>query len=1045
MITRNPIRHFLVLLIIACVCGLSMLVPATAQLSLKFAFNPANTPQGGKVEVMDIAVDASGNRYVTGYFIRSANVNTTSGGPNYIRSRGGRDIFIAKYASDGSYVWAHSFGDGTAGQEAGRAIAVDASGNIYVAGDYYGTVDFNPGSGTATLTSMQSGAFLAKYDADGNNVWARKIDTAGTHRIDDIAIDMNNDIVVTGVYQSNTDFDPSASYAYLTAGSTQQFFAKYTSSGSYVFAKQLSSSQAHAPEENMYSISTDVNGNILLAGVFINTTDFDPDAGVTSLTPIQYQDAYYAKYTSTGAFVFVKQIGGTSDQVIKGIDVHTDGSIFITGYFYSTVDFDPGAGTQNLTATTNESMFVARYDISGNYVWAFKVGTNMARGQSLILDASGNAVVTGYFTGTQNFNPSGTNSLSGTHEAFVAKYSSTGAYLWAFKLGNSVGTFSSETDEGTSLAIDGSSNIYVGGSFLNTIDFDPSTSVTNLYNPNFVADSARNGFHAKYTSAGALVNCASIGGITALPPNEFQSYHATDASGNIYYAGNFTIPVDVDPSNGVTNTTTNSYYIPEMFLAKYSSTGTLLWQKSIGGTGVDQVLALTLDGSGNPIMAGWFASTVDFDPSASTLQLTSSGNQDIFFAKYDSNGNVIWAKKVGGTSNEIVNDITLDLSGNIFLTGNFQGTADFNPNPSVTNNLTASAQDIYLAKYTSSGDYVWAFRLGGTASGDDGRSVKTDSSGNVYLCGHFSGSNVDFDPGSGTFLLSTPTSNNDAFFAKYNASGTLQWAKQITGNGDERMLSLVIDGNSDIITLGTYQSGADLDPNSGVIGGTTGSSSEASIVLAKYSNSGSFVWADIFNRGINGQGSSLAVDSDNFIYMATQFGQFANSTVDFNPGSGVHNLTTNGSADIVLGKYKADGTYVWATSIGGGGDDFVNKVSLDAYNNICLSGAFFSGTTYGDSIDFDPSNTRTRNLAAEQADIYLAKFGQYYVITPSPDPYVRAYGTYPGTLLVETESTVPYSVFTPTNNCVQDVLVNGSSVGSVTSYTFTNITSDQTI
>jgi hypothetical protein len=144
----------------------------------------------------------------------------------------------------------------------------------------------------------------------------------------------------------------------------------------------------------------------------------------------------------------------------------------------------------------------------------------------------------------------------------------------------------------------------------------------------------------------------------------------------------------------------------------------LLFAKGIGNEylagGNLNIQNIKIDASGNRYVVGNFSATADFDPSAGTANLTSAGGSDIFIAKYNSSGDYVWAKRIGGTGADQGNSLTLDGSGNVFLTGYFAGTVDFDPSASTANLISAGGNDIFIAKYNSSGDYVWANGIGGT-------------------------------------------------------------------------------------------------------------------------------------------------------------------------------------------------------------------------------------------------------------------------------------------------------------------------------------------
>ena len=206
----------------------------------------------------------------------------------------------------------------------------------------------------------------------------------------------------------------------------------------------------------------------------------------------------------------------------------------------------------------------------------------------------------------------------------------------------------------------------------------------------------------------------------------------------------------------------------------------------VGKTSTDNARGIVVDPTNNYIyVAGAYSSTsVDFDPGAGTANLSAVGGTDIFLAKYDLSGNFVWVKSMGGTGNENPNDIDIDSSGNIYLTGAYNNLADFDPNAGILNlnPASAGANDIFVAKYDSSGGVVWAKSMGGI-SNDIGIGVAVDGNGNVYTNGYFSGT-ADFDPGAGTANL-TSAGGTDIFVSKLNSSGTFVFVKQFGGTLDD--------------------------------------------------------------------------------------------------------------------------------------------------------------------------------------------------------------------------------------------------------------------
>jgi len=245
-------------------------------------------------------------------------------------------------------------------------IAVDANNNVYIAGDFQGNADFNPSS-TATniLTAVgTSDMFYAKYDVNGAYVWAKRVGTAANYvSARDIKLDADNNIYVVGVFEANTDFDPSNNIAIVNRGGVfTGFVAKYNSLGNYVWAFGSGGSGS------IYDIRMcmDKLKSVYVTGFFDNTCDFDPSVAIANLTSAGSNDVYLAKYDTDGKYKWAKRIGNTDIDGANGIAVDTSFNVFVSGYYTGTVDFDPSAATANLSSVTGTtSAFVAKYTQTG--------------------------------------------------------------------------------------------------------------------------------------------------------------------------------------------------------------------------------------------------------------------------------------------------------------------------------------------------------------------------------------------------------------------------------------------------------------------------------------------------------------------------------------------------------------------------------------------------------------------------------------------------------------------------------------------------------
>ncbi len=426
------------------------------------------------------------------------------------------------------------------------------------------------------------------------------------------------------------------------------------------------------------AVATDAAGNVYTTGAFQGTVDFDPGAGTSNLTSAGTNDIFISKLNSAGNFVWARQLGGTLDDQGNGITVDSSGNVLTTGYFRGTVDFDPGAGTSNLTSAGGDDIFVSKLDSAGNFVWARRLGgtggTSFDRGQGIAVDASGNVLTTGPFSGTADFDPgAGTSNLTsaGSNDIFVSKLNSAGNFVWAGRLGGT------SADAGFGIAVDGSGNVVTTGQFLGTADFDPGAGTSNL-------TSAGSGdiFVSKLNSAGTFVWAGRLGGTG----NDFGQGIAVDASGNVLTTGSFNGTADFDPGAGTSNLT--SAGSSDIFVSKLNSAGAFVWARQLGGGSVDQGVGIAVSASGNVLTTGSFNGTADFDPGAGTSNLTSAGADDIFVSKLNSAGTFVWARQLGGTSNDQGRGIAVHASANVYTTGFFQGTADFDPGAG-TYNLTS--------------------------------------------------------------------------------------------------------------------------------------------------------------------------------------------------------------------------------------------------------------------------------------------------------------------------------------------------------------------
>jgi hypothetical protein len=462
---------------------------------------------------------------------------------------------------------------------------------------------------------------------------------------------------------------------------------------------------------------------------------------------------------------------GLGGSLSQSIALDADGNFYITGYFSGTVDFDPGDGTLYLTAQGEWDIFICKLDPEGNLIWAKKMGGSGTEfGLSIAVDSDGNVYATGEFRNTINFDvgPNTFNITStGLNDVFISKLNGDGNFIWVKSIGGVGG------DSSHSIAVDAIGNIYTTGRFSGTVDFDPGIGIFNL-----TATGNEAIFVSKLDSDGSFVWAKSLGGISIDSGNSIT----LDEAGNVYTTGRFFDTADFDPGMGNFNLTSSGG--SDVFISKLDTEGNFVWAKSFSGTGNNEGNSLVMDAAGNVCITGTFSETIDLDPGEGTYNLTSAGGLDIFVSKLDADGNFIWGKSMGGSDDDRGRCATTDEAGNVYITGSFSSTADFDPGLETFNLIPVGLLDIFISKLDADGNFLWAKSIEGTnekgtTSWNQGESIAVDEFGNIYTTGAFNHT-ADFDPGPNTYYLTTGSISWAAFLLKLSGTVTSVHAVQST-------------------------------------------------------------------------------------------------------------------------------------------------------------------------------------------------------------------------------------------------------------------------
>jgi hypothetical protein len=369
--------------------------------------------------------------------------------------------------------------------------------------------------------------------------------------------------------------------------------------------------------------------------------------------------------------------------------------------------------------------------------------------------------VVGSFTNTVDFDlGSGTNNITsnGINDLFLIKLSPNGDTL----LTRTIGGIGNETPY--SIEIDSNNSIIISGGFQATVDFDPGVGIANHISPGGTTM-----FILKLDSNTDFLWAKSINAPTVGPFSSITVGHDidTDSNNNVYITGRYSRNTDFDPGMGVTELLSNGQ--AQSFILKLDSNGDFIWAKSIGNNGLNpaQGEGIAIDNSGNIYATGRFTGTTDFDPGVGVTNLTSQGNDDIYITKLDTNGNLIWAKSYGSSSQEYGHTITTDSSGNVYLGGFFQETVSFNTINSTVNLTSDGSWNGLILKFDANGDITFIESISSTVFVFID-SIFLDSSNNFYVSGYFE-NDATLDFGNGPTTLSN-VGDADSFVVKISQS-----------------------------------------------------------------------------------------------------------------------------------------------------------------------------------------------------------------------------------------------------------------------------------
>ncbi len=366
----------------------------------------------------------------------------------------------------------------------------------------------------------------------------------------------------------------------------------------------------------------------------------------------------------------------------------------------------------------------------------------------------------------------------------------------------------------------------------------------------------------------------------------------------------------------------------------YGQTPGFEWAVAANGPGRSEAYAVTTDTNGNIYTTGYFENTVDFDPGTGVFELTSNGHDDIFIQKLDADGNFVWAKQIGSNTFDGAYAIKTDGNNNVYVTGYFGDTADFDPGTGVYELTPQRNTDIFILKLDTNGNFIWAKQIAGTGR-EYGYGIHIDTNGNILITGKIEGA-TDFDPDPNNSQTFQSTGHYDAFVAKYNVDGNYIWAKvfqNANGNANAAGYGITTDSNNNVLITGYFEQTVDFDGGSGQL--QLNSIGGKDIFIEKLNADGDLIWAKQVGGTEHQEAFDIAVDSNNNVLLT---GYFRGQT-DFDPSLAEYNITAVQGDDFFVEKLDENGNFIWAKAIpDASGIQRGNGITVNSNDEILFTG-----------------------------------------------------------------------------------------------------------
>jgi hypothetical protein len=823
----------------------------------------------------EILTDLSWNTYISGNFAWTANIY---GIP--IVSYWLSDFFIAKLDPMGRAIWVKQAG-WTGFEFPDIDIAMNSWWDIYVTGHFVGTINaFWTSITSAGLTDI----FVAKLDSSGNAIWVKRTGWTNHDVSDRIKLDSSGNIYILWHFQ----WTENIFWSTITSNGGLNydiFVAKLDSSGNAIWVKRTGWTN------HDYWFWLDINWSWEIYVIWSMEWSIWDTSNIFGTTFILFwtRDVFIAKLDSSGNALWVKQSGWTNYDEPQDIRLDPSGNVYVIWSF---------EGAANIFWTSFISngwsdIFFAKLDSNGNTIWVKQSGwANDDYWMRVLISSWGTSVYIEWSL-RWTVNIFGTSLMSHwSSDTFVAKLDSSGNSLWGYAIGWTA------FDSRTRIATNSSDDLYIAWSLSSTTDLFGTTLLSTWGDLFFV----------KLDSSGNTITAPYVTQISS-SWNDYARAIALDGSGNVYVAWRF---------DGVASLFWKWIYGTgsDIFLAKLDKFGNALWIKTADWYDMNYGIEIAVDKTGNVYITAEFIGTSNIF----WTTLNSAGSLDIFTAKLDSNGTLVWAKKGWWTWTDYGEWLALDENGNIYITWLFQSTADI----FWTSLTSAGNWDSYVAKLDNSGNAIWA-KKGWWTWPDYGEAIIVGTWGNIFVTWEFQSATADI------FWTTLASSGDfDLYVAKLTSTWWLLWAKRAGWPNRDFWEWIVTDQFENVYITWFFESTAD------IFWTTLVSAGSGDILAVKLSSTWWLLWAKRAWGNENDFSEGISIDSMANIYLAGSFRQ--NGDIFW------ATLTSSGASDMYFAKLTSTWWLLWAKRAGWSVySDVWTATAVDyIWQNVYILGNYFS-------------------------------------------------------------------------------------------------------